>query len=178
MGRTNVFVGLAHVVLLSGCSGPSAAPAGTIATVDGGQVDASECEAPVVWLRTGPDSSCGGQNTHAWPVGMNATDCHGWRAADTSGREHDNSANDIRCNDDGSFSFVQFAGNLNCAGTGVRKDYVLDVCEQDMPPSLYTVAFDLTCCRAPSDPTCKRALPSVSVAGGSVFLNGAACVPR
>ena len=178
MGRTNALVALAHAVPLSACLGPSAGAAGRIATVDGGQTDASASEAPVVGLRTGPDSSCGGQHTHAWPVGMNAADGHGWRAVHTSGRAHDNSANDLRCNPDGSFSFVQFAGNLNCAGSGVRKDYVLDVCEQDTPPSLYTAAFDLTCCRAPSDPMCKTALPSVSVAGGAVVLNRAAGVTR
>jgi hypothetical protein len=165
------------IFFMAGCGGPSNAGAGAVATVDGGQIAASACVSPLVWLKTGPDSNCGGQSTHAWPVGMKTTDCHGWRAVDTSGRQHDNSANDIRCNADGSFSFVQFAGNLNCAGSGVRKDYTLNTCEQDRPPSLYTVAVDLTCCRNPSDPECRSEVPSVSVAGGQIFKNGAACVP-
>ncbi len=162
--------------------GPSATPTedggtSTAPTADGGQVAPGACAAPVVWLRTGRDSNCSGQSTHAWPVGMRATDCHGWQATDTSGRPHDNSANDIRCNADGSFSFVQFAGNLNCSGTGTRKDYVLNVCEQDIPPSLYTVASDLTCCSRPTDPACKTQVPTVSAAGGKIFLNGTACTP-
>ncbi len=112
---------------------------------------------------------------HSWPVGMAATDCHGWRAVDPSGRQHDNSANNIGCNADGSFSFVPFAGNLNCAGTGVRKSYVLNVCARDTPPSLYTVATDLACCSAPDSGACTMGAPEVTVPGGSTFLNSVPC---
>ncbi len=182
---------LPSVFLLTGCSGPpnaaqkaadpgssdaAAANADAGTSADGGPIAASACASPVVWLRTGSDSACGGGNTHAWPVGLKASDCHGWQAVG-GGRTHDNSANDIRCNADGSFSFVQFAGNLNCSGTGTLKNYTLNVCEQDIPPSLYTVAFDTTCCARPTDAACKTAVPSVGVPGGIVFLNGGRCTP-
>jgi hypothetical protein len=87
---------------------------------------------------------------------MGQSYCHGWRAVDTTGREHDNSANDIKCNPDGSFSFVQFAGGLDCSGSGVLKTYEVNSCKQDIPPSLYTIAFDLTCCSAPDSPACEK----------------------
>lgn len=109
---------------------------------------------------------------------MAASDCHGWRAVGPTGQQHENSANDIRCGADRSFSFVQFASNLDCAGTGTAKDYVRNACEQDIPPSLHTEAFDLIGCSQPTNPTCKTEMPSLSVVGGSVFLNGAGCVPQ
>ncbi len=144
----------------------------------GTSIPANPCASPVVRLRTGPNSSCGSPNTHTWPVGIGTTGCHGWRALDGGGQAHDNSANNIRCNPDGSFSFVQFAGNLDCAGSGTTKDYVLNVCEQDTPPSIYTMAFDLSCCSNPADPACRTEVPAVSAAGSSVFLNGVLCVPE
>jgi hypothetical protein len=135
------------------------------------------CEAPLVSLQTGGDSSCGGGNEHSWPVGLEADDCHGWRAVDTTGRQHDNSANSISCNVDGSFSFVQFAGNLNCVGTGVLKTYVPDECAQDTPPSLYTVATNLACCSAPDSAECTTGTPGVTVPGATIYLNATPCTP-
>ncbi|HRG98999.1 MAG TPA: hypothetical protein PLR99_22270 [Polyangiaceae bacterium] len=107
--------------------------------------------------------------------GPRPTACHGWRSVDTTGRQHDNSASQITCNPDGSFSFTQYAGNLGCSGSGVTKTYRLNVCEQDTPPTLYTTAVDLTCCANPSSAACVRATPSVSVAGATIYLDGAAC---
>jgi hypothetical protein len=143
----------------------------------GGDASDNPCAFRLVRLQTGADPSCAGGNTHAWPVGMAPTACHGWRAVDTMGRQHDNSANDIRCNADGTFSFVQFAGGLDCSGGGVLKTYALDVCKQDIPPTLHTVAVDLTCCSNPASPACVTDTPSVSVPGGTTFLNGAPCRP-
>lgn len=155
----------------------AAAGCASAATTPEGELDAGACTFPLVTLRTGSDTACSGGNTHAWPIGMAATACHGWRAVDTTGREHDNSANDIKCNPDGSFSFVQFAGNLECTGTGVLKTYMVNACQRDVPPTLYTVAIDLTCCSDPAAAGCRSGVPSVSVAGGSIFLNSLRCVP-
>ena len=171
---------LAPALLLIACGsgdrqGGAAAPASPTNATGPGGPGTARCGAPLVRLRTGPDPACGGGNEHRWPVGMPASACHGWRAVDTSGREHDDSANNIRCNPDGSFSFTQFAGNLNCAGSGVTKTYRLNSCQQDTPPTLYTMAIDLTCCTSPSDPACAPGNPSVTVPGGTVFLNGSAC---
>jgi hypothetical protein len=106
---------------------------------------------------------------------MAETDCHGWGAEDTSGSTHNNSANTIQCNADGSFSFTQYAGNLDCSGTGTRKTFFQDVCEQDIPPNLYTLGINLSCCTDPTGPDCEVGNPSVTVPGGQVFLNGEAC---
>ena len=135
----------------------------------------SDCAFPLVYLQTGPSDTCSGGNIHAWPVGMEAGDCHGWRGTDNGGSVHDNSANGIQCNAHGTFQFTQFAGNLNCEGSGVTKIYTLNECQQDIPPRLYTIAFDLTCCASPSSEDCIVDRPSVSVPNGQVMLNGTSC---
>ena len=135
------------------------------------------CTAPLVRLQTSFDESCTGGNEHLWPLGMASEDCHGWGGGDSAGELHENSAKDIRCNPDGTFQFTQYAGNLTCQGDGVTKIYSLDVCEQDIPPSLYTVATDLSCCLDPEGPDCVTGDPSVSVPGGTVYLNGEPCMP-
>jgi hypothetical protein len=142
---------------------------------DEGLAPSSPCAFPLVYLQTGKDTNCDGGNTHAWPIGMAATSCHGWKAVDTSGNEHNNSANAIGCNADGSFTFTQFAGNLDCSGTGVVKTFVADQCEQDIPPVLYTKAVNLTCCTDPEHPDCQVGIPTVSIPGGTVYLNGTLC---
>ncbi len=154
----------------------SVEPTSPTSAVITGAAGSARCVAPLVRLRTGSDAACGGGNEHRWPVGMPAAACHGWRAIDTGGREHDDSANNIRCNSDGSFSFTQFAGNLNCAGSGVTKTYRLNACEQDTPPTLYTVALDLACCTSPNSAACMTGTPSISVPGGAVYLDGSACL--
>ncbi len=156
----------------AGASAADAAPPSIDATVS---PMPNRCNAPLVRLRTGPNSECAGGNEHRWPIGLAATDCHGWRAVDTEGSQHDNSANGIVCNADGSFSFTQYPGNLACTGTGNLKTYSLNVCEQDTPPRLYTIALDLTCCSNPDSAECRVGAPSVTVPGGAVFLNGTSC---
>lgn len=141
----------------------------------GAPVEASTCMYPLVTLQTGPSSDCSGQSAHKWPVGMAATDCHGWQAIDTSGKQHNNSANQIRCTSDGGFTLTQFAGVLDCSGTGVVKTYALNVCTQDTPPSLYTQAVDLSCCNTATAAACAKGLPSVGVDGASVYLNNQKC---
>lgn len=105
---------------------------------------------------------------------MPADFCHGWQGVDSMGGTHDNSANAIQCNADGSFSFTQFANSLVCEGSGVTKTFKLNVCEQDIPPVLYTQAVDLSCCTDPESPDCQRGIPSIEAAG-SIFLNGIDC---
>ena len=91
---------------------------------------------------------------------------------DPAGRQHDNSARAIQCRADGSFAFTQYAGNLTCQGGGVTKIYKPDTCEQDFPPVLHTKAIDLACCVDPKAPACHWGVPSITVPGGAVFLNG------
>ena len=133
------------------------------------------CDAPLVRLQTSFESTCDGGNEHWWPVGLDPEACHGWGGTDGAAAEHQNSAKDIRCNPDGTFQFTQYAGNLTCQGNGVTKVYALDVCEQDIPPTLYTVATDLACCLDPQSPECTTGTPSVSVPGGVVYLDGEPC---
>ena len=139
---------------------------------DEGPAPSSPCAFPLVHLQTGKDTSCGGGNIHTWPIGMDPQDCHAWKAADGS---HNNSANAIGCNEDGSFTFTQFAGNLDCSGTGVVKTFYADQCEQDIPPVLYTKGLNLTCCTDPEHPDCQVGIPTVSIPGGTVYLNGSLC---
>jgi hypothetical protein len=135
----------------------------------------SPCAFPLVELQTAKDPTCAGGNVHSWPIGMAPTACHGWRAVDTSGQPHDNSASAIGCGEDGSFTFTQFAGNLDCSGSGVVKTYTPEACEQDIPPVLYTKAINLACCEDLDHPDCITGLPSVTIPGGQVSLDGALC---
>lgn len=139
----------------------------------GDVVPADTCAFPLVHLQTGSDDSCSGGNIHSWPIGMDASDCHGWAAEDNNGDAHYNSASAISCNSDGSFSFDQYAGNLDCSGTAVTKNFYADECEQDIPPSLYTVAIDLSCCDDPN--SCSSERPSVEQTGATIYLNNALC---
>lgn len=151
-------------------------PASALITVQQ-QIKGASCSFPLVSIQTGSDASCKGGNTHMYPVGMPGASCHGWRAVDTSGRQHDNSANSIVCNGDGTFSFVQFAGNLTCSGNGQPKTYRPNTCAQDIPPTLFSIPTNLACCSAPTSTACKTGIPEVGVAGASIFLNSLLCVP-
>lgn len=133
------------------------------------------CVFPLVKLQTGQSQTCDGGNEHHWPIGMDESDCHGWTGIDNSGGVHNNSANTIRCNEDGTFEFTQYAGNLNCEGTGTRKVYSLNACEQDIPPMLYTVAIDLTCCSEPDSAGCPTGVPAAGAVGAEISLNGVVC---
>ncbi|MBK9034386.1 MAG: hypothetical protein IPL61_24490 [Myxococcales bacterium] len=164
---------LVSCALIAACS--SSDP-GTVADVDGGRdAAATDCAAALVTLQTAQDPTCAGGNEHRWPVGLAPGACHGWRSTDTSGRVHENSASAIGCNADGSFQFTQYAGNLTCAGSGVTKRYAADACTQDTPPNLYTVAVDLTCCTDPTSPACAVGVPSATVPGTTIYLDGLAC---
>lgn len=165
---------LLAAAITAACSSTETDSNGTGASL-GSPVQSSVCTFALVKLQTGPSSSCGGQSAHRWPVGMAATDCHGWQAADTNGKLHNNSANKIACNADGSFSFEQHAGNLDCSGTGTPKSYKLNACTQDTPPSLYTIAVDLTCCTDPNAAACTKGVPSVTTAGATVYFNNQLC---
>ena len=90
----------------------------------------SSCTAvKVVSLQTGSSSSCSGGNTHVWPL-LSHDECHGWSYVDASGAVHMTSANKIRCNSIDSFSFVQFAGSLDCSGAGRMKTFYSGRCTQ------------------------------------------------
>jgi len=133
------------------------------------------CEAPLVVLQTGKDSTCAGGNQHAWPLGAGSDYCHGWASADSSGEQHQNSASGMQCNEDGSFSFTQYAGNITCSGEGKLKTFVLNECTQDYPPSLYSMGTNFACCQDPASAECQVGIPTVSVPGGQVYLNGELC---
>jgi len=135
---------------------------------DSNNNSSNDCAYPLVELQTSS-----GRSIHRWPTGMEPTDCHGWGAQDNSGQQHRNSASEITCHDNGSFSFKQHAGNLACSGTGVLKTYYPDECQQDIPPVLYTVAIDLTCCTNPE--SCIPEIPSIPIEGSTIYKNGILC---
>mmetsp|Transcript_37154 Transcript_37154/g.116950 ORF Transcript_37154/g.116950 Transcript_37154/m.116950 type:complete len:112 (+) Transcript_37154:429-764(+) len=51
-----------------------------------------------------------------------------------------------RCNADGSFTYDQYAGNLECSGQAVTKTFHKDVCEPDVPPTIHSKPVDISCC--------------------------------
>ena len=134
----------------------------------------------MVAVATSSDTTCPvGAPQHWYPVGgepTEPTDCHGWAAKDTAGREHLNSASNLKCNADGSFTLTQYAGDLGCTGTGVEKTFHQARCEQDPLPVLWSWAADLSCCSAPGSAACANTgTPSVARAGWAIYLNGRAC---
>ena len=140
----------------------------------------------LVWTMSGPDTSCNfdtsGGDGHYWPVGISASECHGWRATDKNGKVHDNSAKNIKCAADGkSLTYDQYAGNLDCSGDLVSKSFVLNECHQGRPPVLYDKAINLACCNSNSA-ECKEKYTGIPrVQGGQVtdqktYKNGDFCI--
>lgn len=141
---------------------------------------AADCSAKLVQVQTGSDATCAGGSIHSWPLGLDADSCHAWSAVDSSGRKHYNSANNITCNADGSFSFTQFANSMNCdSPLGAHwKSYRINDCETDTPPTLHSMGLDFTCCSDPDSPGCKSGVPSVGIEGAEIYLNGELCDPQ
>eukprot|EP00440_Ansanella_granifera_P068107 gb/GFBE01073884.1/.p1 GENE.gb/GFBE01073884.1/~~gb/GFBE01073884.1/.p1 ORF type:complete len:230 (+),score=28.10 gb/GFBE01073884.1/:1-690(+) len=134
---------------------------------------AVDCTSRLVRIDTGKDTNCAGGNSHYYPVGGSLSDCHAWSATDDKGEQHYNSADNIQCHEDGTFSFTQHT-NMDCSGTGTLKTFEQDVCHQDIPPVLYSRGADLSCCTDPTGSACLTGVPSVSVPG-EIFLNFEQC---
>lgn len=109
---------------------------------------------------------------HYWPTNYSADQCHGWEARDWAWRRHKNSANNMRCTGNGTFSFVQYPETLDCSGEGTVKTISMQ-CKQDIPPVLHTKGIDLNCCDHPE--ACIVDNPEVSVQGSYIYLNGEPC---
>ena len=136
--------------------------------------------------KSGSDTTCSDTSleyAHFWPLG-DTDGCHGWRAT-ANGEVHDNSANNIRCSEDGqSLLYDQYAGNIDCSdATAVAitsKSFTLNQCHQGMPPSLYDTALNLDCCD-PGGDSCMSSFfgqPSASTQATSdevIFWNGVQC---
>ena len=143
---------------------------------------AVDCSAKLVKTVSGSSTTCEGFAAstygHFWPIGMAATDCHGWQST-ANGEVHDNAANNIRCSSDGkSLLYDQYAGNIDCSGTPTSKSFVLNECHQGIPPVLYDMAIDLSCCDDPNGANCVTGVPSATSAATSdetYYLNGAQC---
>lgn len=133
---------------------------------------AEQCKSyPLVGVSTGKSTTCeGNQQKHWYPLDLAL--CHGWAASDDS---HLNSASNMQCVDENTFSFVQFAGNTDCNGVGVPKTVKLNECEQDFPPTLYSIGVDLSCCKDPNSTDCKRGSGSTDVSGSRILNNGVQC---
>eukprot|EP00961_Rhodomonas_salina_P270758 3658659-Rhodomonas_salina.2 len=135
-------------------------------------VHGASCKSPLIVAQTGPDAACNGGNMHYWPTNYSADQCHGWEARDWAWRRHKNSANNMRCTGNGTFSFVQYPETLDCSGEGTVKTISMQ-CKQDIPPVLHTKGIDLNCCDHPE--ACIVDNPEVSVQGSYIYLNGEPC---
>jgi len=144
-----------------------------------------DCSAKVIISQTGTDGNCNG-NQHYWPTTYAPEQCHGWATQDQNGKWHENSANNMRCNSDGSFTFDQYGGTLTCEGNGIPVTKTLlnkslgdenYPCSADEPPPLYTGAVDLTCCTNPSSKLCKTQIPTTTAGSDPVeiYLDGQLC---
>ena len=141
-------------------------------------------DAMLAATKSGPDNKCNDlslEYAHFWPLG-DPTGCHGWRATDDTGKVHDNSANNIRCSDDGqSLLYDQYAASVDCVGTPAAKSFVLGECHQGRPPSLYDTALNLDCCSDPGGDSCQNNFfgqpyaSSQKTSDEVIFWNGVEC---
>ena len=72
--------------------------------------------------------------------------------------------------------FDQYAGNLECGGSGVAKRFSLDECSEGIPAGLFDRAVNLDCCSNPE--ACLTGTPSVENAGATdqeIYSDGQLC---
>ena len=151
---------------------------------------AIDCSAKLVATVSNQTEDCNGFETaapHLWPVWVDADSCHGWRATDPDGRLHDNSANNMRCSDDGTkLLYTQFADTLDCQNAknegGTEKHFELNVCEEGTPSILKDMATNMDCCLDPMGESCMMSytglpdVPEDELRGDiSIWLNGEQC---
>lgn len=153
-----------------------------MASLLSGSAAAVHCTAKLAGTWTGPSDTCAGATSkHFWPIGDTSL-CHGWQAFDSTGKEHDNAANNIRCSADGtSLLYDQYAGNLDCSGSPVSKSFKFGECHAGIPAPLHDTATDLNCCTNPGGAACAALgdVPSVilneGMTGGDIYQNGELC---
>lgn len=157
-----------------------------------GTVDCSGIK--LVKTVSGRSSTCdgfadqAGQPFHLWPVGVPADYCHGWSGISSrDGKEHVNSANNLRCSADGTkLLYTQHAGSIDCNSAlnpnGVEKEFVLGECHQGIPAALYDMGVNLDCCSDPFGKSCMSdftGTPMVpeneGVTDVAIWLNGKKC---
>lgn len=142
-------------------------------------IAATDCSARLATVQIGSDDQCSSGNLHHWPLYEDASDCHGWTLFDNDGKSHENSAAGMRCNDDGTFSFTQFAGNLVCDGDGVDTTRVrvnpgdgadktiTFECKPDIPTSLHFILY--SACGS------EKGQPASTQPDTDIYLNGDLC---
>ena len=112
---------------------------------------AGECESipegtdrVVVGFWSNDDCSGEPMITNSFPVDP-AAECYCW-----PGNSGENSADSFTCNDDGSFTYVQY-NSLTC-GAGddspTTKTVYTTECTEDIPPTLRSMILDDTACGA------------------------------
>ena len=80
--------------------------------------------------------------TNSFPIDSNA-ECYCW-----PGHSGENSADSFQCNSDGSFTYTQY-GSLDCGisdDSPTEKTVYSDVCQQDIPPTIYAKIIDNSIC--------------------------------
>ena len=155
------------------------------------QVNAVDCSGKLVKTVSGRSETCDGFTTsesfHLWPIGGDASDCHGWKAtAVQDGRVHFNSANNILCSvtEDGitKITYDQYPGTIDCSSDRFRsKEYVLSECNQGFPRVLYDIGVNLDCCSNPTGESCTGSYTGIPAIVGpntkdqEIFWNGEMC---
>ncbi|EQC30969.1 hypothetical protein SDRG_11442 [Saprolegnia diclina VS20] len=145
-----------------------------------------DCTNYVVTSKSSYDTTCdGSQGSHAWPVGVDASYCHGWSASDASGNTQKYSATNLRCSaENDMFLYTQHDGTTDCSSVGnniKQLNFTLS-CAKDVA-NLYQTGLDFSCCnqRAAAFDSCKRAQPVVSwptsqpLSKFQTFANGQLC---
>jgi hypothetical protein len=135
----------------------------------------ANCKSRHAIVQIGTDTLCGSGFDVYYPIhDMDPSECRGLISGDGA---HVNSINNYTCNPDGSYSMTQYAGNIDCSGTGTRKTFYMGQCGQDIPPTLYSTGLDFSCCADPDSPQCQSTYgnPPTVQSGAVFYLNGEEC---
>ncbi|KDO26712.1 hypothetical protein SPRG_20511 [Saprolegnia parasitica CBS 223.65] len=158
----------------------------TLAALAGAVAAQVECTNYVVTSKSSYDTTCdGSQGTHAWPVGVDASYCHGWSASDASGNTQKYSATNLRCSSDSTmFLYTQHDGTTDCSSiaNNVKELNFTLSCTKDVA-NLYQTGLDFSCCnqRSAAFGNCNRAQPVVTwptsqpLSKFQTFANGQLC---
>ena len=118
-------------------------------------------ESPLVKINFFKTTDCSGAPIRSiyFPINYSTTKCFSW-----TGHSGENSAKNFQCDvANNKFVYTQWAA-FDCQGgqnpQGTLKD-ASNTCKQDIPPTLYGILGDFTCCTSPNNTKCQK--------GGELF---------
>ncbi|OQS06371.1 hypothetical protein THRCLA_20390 [Thraustotheca clavata] len=146
-------------------------------------VHAQTCKTLTVVSKSSNEGTCDGSlGTHTWPLGVDASYCHGWSATDNDGNVFKYSASNLGCNSDNTaFVYTFYNSSIDCSTKGVGMNFTLSCART--PRNIFEKAESFDCCdrTSASFGNCNMTAPSISYPNSlkmsklQVYENGALC---